>query len=117
MKVALSKLIEAQFSKRNETIPDSKQEIIGDIKNYIQSRDGDYSNWCVGIGQNVQDIFRNRHKVKGDWWMYKYVHSFQAAKEVKDYFVNTLGADGDTKDADDTANIVYVYKKLVHTVA
>lgn len=54
--------------------------------------------------------------MEGDWWMYEYVYSFQAAKEVKDYFFNTLGADGDTKDADDTASIVYVYKKLAHTV-
>ena len=95
----------------------SKQEIINDIKNYIQKGGGGYSAWYVGISKDARDRLFNGHNVreKGDWWIYSQASSAQVAREIEDYFVNTLGADGATGGGDETADMVYAYEKAAHT--
>ena len=92
----------------------SKQIIIDEIKQYIQKGGGDYSDWYVGVG-NAEDMFYV-HKAKGHAWMYKQVSSTNSAKKIRNYFVNILCMDGDVHDGNDSANIVYVYKKKALTV-
>jgi hypothetical protein len=93
----------------------SKQAIIDEIKYYIQKGGGDYSAWYVGIGNDAEDMFHG-YKMESYRWMYKRVCSSESAREIRDYCINTLGTDGDACRGDDSADIVYVYKKKAHIV-
>ncbi|MCK4788816.1 MAG: hypothetical protein KAV87_34055 [Desulfobacteraceae bacterium] len=95
----------------------SKQEIIDDIKSHMQKRGGEYSDWYVGISKDAKDRLFNGHSVKEkeDMWIYTTASSSQVAREVEDYFVNTLNTDGDTGGGDNTSDMVYAYKKAAHT--
>lgn len=94
-----------------------KQEIINAIKEYIAKGGGGYKAWYVGISKDARDRLFNEHKVreKGDWWIFRTASSSQVAREIEDYFVNTLGTDGATGGGDEAADKVYAYKKAPHT--
>lgn len=98
-------------------MPKSKQEIIDDIKSHMQKRGGEYSDWYVGISKDAKDRLFNGHSVKEkkDVWIYRKAGSPQTAREVEDYFVNTLDTDGGTGGGDETSDMVYAYKKAKHT--
>ena len=98
-------------------MPKSKQKIIDAIKSHMQKRGEEYSDWYVGISKDAKDRLFNGHSVKEkkDVWIYRKARSPQTAREVEDYFVNTLGTDGGTGGGDDTSDMVYAYKKSKHT--
>ena len=95
----------------------SKQEITDDIESHIKKRGGEYSDWYVGISKSARDRLFNGHSVKEkkDVWILRKAKSSETAREVEDYFVNTLGTDGGTGGGDDTSDMVYAYKKAKHT--
>jgi len=95
----------------------SKQEIIDDIKAHISKGGGGYRAWYMGISSDAKDRLINGHKIreKDDWWIFRTANSSQAAREIEDYFVNTLGTDGGPGGGDEAANQVYAYKKAPHT--
>jgi len=95
----------------------SKQEIINDINAYIQKCGEGYRAWYVGISNDARDRLFKSHNVNenGDLWIYRQASSAQVAREIEDYFVNSLGADGGTGGGDVTADKVYAYKKAAHT--
>ena len=95
----------------------SKQEIINDISAHIQKSGGGYRAWYVGISKNARDRLFSSHKVReeNDWWIYRQAGSSQVAREIENYFVNSLGTDGGTGGGDVTADEVYAYKKASHT--
>lgn len=95
----------------------SKQEIISDIKEYMQKCGGGYSAWYVGISKDARDRLFNGHSVreKEDFWIYRTATSSQATREIEDYFVNTLGTDGGAGGGDEMADVIYAYKKAAHT--
>ena len=98
-------------------MPKDKQEIIDDIKLHMQKRGGEYSDWYVGVSKNAKGRLFDDHSVKEkkDVWIYRKTSSSQTAREVKDYFVNTLRTDGGTGGGDDSSVMVYAYKKAKHT--
>lgn len=98
-------------------MPKSKQEIIDDINAHIQRCGGNYSDWYVGISKDAKDRLFNGHSVreKKDPWIYRSASSSQTAREVEDYFVNTRGTNGGGSGGDNTSDMVYAYKKAVHT--
>ena len=95
----------------------SKQEIIDDIKSHIQKRGGENSDWYVGISKDARDRLFSDHSVKEkkDIWIYRKASSSQTAREIEDYFVNTVGTDGGTGGGDNSSDTVYAYKKARHT--
>ena len=95
----------------------SKQEIISDIKNYIQKGGGGYRSWYVGISKNARDRLFNGHGVneEDDLWIYRRASSSQVAREIEIYFVSMLGTDGGAGGGDEAADMVYAYKKAAHT--
>ena len=96
----------------------SKEQIIVDIKDHIgKSGVRNWNEVCVGISKDAKDRLFNGHGIqeKGDWWIYRQAISSEVAREVEDYFINTLGADGGTGGGDETADYVYAYKKTSHT--
>ena len=91
----------------------SKQQIIADIDGHISKGGGGYSAWYVGISSDAKERLAE-HKVKG-WYIIRTATSSQVAREIEDYFVNTLGTDGGTGGGDETADMVYAYKKVSYT--
>lgn len=97
---------------------DSKENIIKDISEYIQeSGIKKWFAWYVGISKDARNRLFNEHGVSedGDGWIYCQANSSNAAREVEDYFVNTLGTDGGTGGGDDESDMVYAYRKENHT--
>jgi len=95
----------------------SKEEIINDIKAHIKKSEYSYSSWYVGISKDARDRLFSGHKVKekDGWWIHKQASSTQIAREIEDYFVNTLNTDGGPGGGDEDADMVYAYKKENYT--
>lgn len=51
---------------------------------------------------------------KNDTWIYREAEYESVAREIEDYFVNTLGTDGGTGGGN-YPDSVYTYKKNSHT--
>ena len=51
----------------------SKDEIIGEIKEQIKKSGSDFSDWYVGVSKDAKNSLFNTHKVKekGKWWIYR----------------------------------------------
>jgi len=98
-------------------MPKGKQEIIDDIKAHIDKSGSPYSSWYVGISKDACDRLFNDHKVseKNAWWTYREASSTQIAREIEDYFINTLGTDGEPGGGAEDADTVYAYKKESYT--
>lgn len=69
------------------------------------------------MSKDPRDRLFNGHgvKEKGYGWIYCQAFSSDAARRVEDYFVNTLGTDGDVGGGDKDADYVYAYKKRSYT--
>jgi hypothetical protein len=95
----------------------TKNEIVTDIKFYIANHGGRYRDWYVGVSADAKDRLFQGHKVdkEKDMWIYRRAVSSTVAREVEDHLVNMLGIDGGPGGGDDNADMVYVYKKGVHT--
>jgi hypothetical protein len=93
-----------------------KQEIIDDIKKYIKEGRGDYNLWYVGVSSNARNSLFIEHNVKEkeDLWTYKTAVSSEIAREVERYFLIVLGTDGMIDSDDETARMVYTYRKAMH---
>jgi hypothetical protein len=95
----------------------SKQQITTDISAHMKKGGGSYSSWYVGISKDPRDRLFSQHKVQedGDWWIYRQAISGATARDVEEYFINTLKTDGGPGGGDQTADYVYAYKKSSHT--
>lgn len=93
-----------------------KQEIIKEIKEHIASRGGSYADWYVGIATDPQERLFKDHKVNKDTdkWIRRLADSEKQAREIEDYFVNTLKTDGGTGGGINPTS-VYAYRKNSHT--
>lgn len=95
----------------------SKQDIIAAFEEHIKKGGGGYSAWYVGVSKDARDRLFNGHGVRenDDWWIYKQATSSQIARDIEYYFVYIRGTDGSTGGGDETADMVYAYKKAAHT--
>jgi len=68
----------------------------------------------VSISSDAKYRLINGHNVrgKGHWWIFRTASSSKVAREIEDYFVNTLGTDGGPGGGDEAANQVMLTKKL-----
>jgi len=87
-----------------------------EIKSHIESGGGNYSAWYVGIATKPRERLFNDHRVneKTDGWIFRHAESESAARQIEDYFVNTLGTDGGTGGGINP-EYVYAYKKSSHS--
>lgn len=95
----------------------SKQEIITEIRNYIQNEGSGYRSWYVGIAKSPRVRLFSDHNVSenGGWWIYREASSSIAAREIESFFINTLGIDGGTGGGQIATKYVYAYKKTTTT--
>ncbi|PIQ92489.1 MAG: hypothetical protein COV70_00475 [Parcubacteria group bacterium CG11_big_fil_rev_8_21_14_0_20_39_22] len=103
--------------KVQTTMTNTKESIKVDIKAYIQNNGGAYSDWYVGIASDPKERLFTDHNVseKGGAWIYREAESSSAAREVEEYFINTLGTDGGSGGGDYSTKSVYAYKKTSTT--
>ena len=99
------------------TAKKTKEEIINDLDAYIKDGGGGYLDWYVGTASDARDRLFSDHGVReeGDLWIYRQTSFSGVAREIKDYFVNTLGTDGGTGRGVVLIDMVYAYKKAPHT--
>ena len=95
----------------------TKQEIISDLDAHIKDSGGGYPAWYVGIASDARDRLFSDHKVKeeGDSWIFRQASFSAVAREIQDYFVNTLGTGGGAGRGVVFTDMVYAYKKAPHT--
>jgi hypothetical protein len=95
----------------------TKQEVITDLKSLITSNGGAFGEWYVGLCKNASEQLSKVHHVdaKQDKWIYRTALSPALAREIEYYFVKILGAEGSAGPSDETAQIVYAYKKSERT--
>jgi len=94
-----------------------REDIIQEIKAYIEKHSGNYPNWYVGIASDAEDRLFNDHEVDkvNDLWIYEKAENSETAREIEGYFIDKLDTDGDTGGGDDKTKFVYAYKKNSHT--
>ena len=95
----------------------TKQEIITDIKTFITTNGGNFTEWYVGICNDVNNRLAAVHKLnpKLDKWVFRTAPTSAVAKEIEYYFVKILGAEGASAAGSDIDDKVYAYKKSERT--
>lgn len=96
-------------------MPSTKQQILNDIKTHIQSNGGEYSDWHVGICSNIRHKLSGQDKAK-HLFVARQAYSSYVAAEVLDYFVNKFGTDGSIGADNNTADIIYAYRKSADAI-
>lgn len=91
----------------------AKQE----IRSYVENCGGAYSDWYVGIASDPRQRLFVEHNVdeENGQWIYYRCESSYVAREVEEFFVNTLGTSGGTGGGDSTTRYVYAYKITRYT--
>jgi hypothetical protein len=76
-----------------------------------QSAKNNWSDFYVGITDNVEERLHGFHKVpkEGHWFIYCPADSEDIARNVEKYFLKK-GMDGDTGGGDDDTIFVYCYE-------
>lgn len=94
-----------------------KQQVISEIKSYIEANNSIYSNWYVGITNDPEKRLFSEHNVDKVYgkWIYCPCDSNNDAREVENYFVNTLKTDGGEGGGDLSSRYVYGYLKTTTT--
>ncbi len=94
-----------------------EEKIISEIKNFISKWGGSYPNWYVGIAEDPRERLFNGHNVndKNDGWIFRETSSDKTARNIEDYFINSLKTDGQPGGGDENTKFVYAYKKTPHT--
>jgi len=90
---------------------ETRQVVKQEIKDYIDRQGLIYSSWYVGIATKPKDRLFNDHGVDKDkgTWIHRECMSADAAREVEDYFINTLGTKGGPGGGDEDTCHVYAY--------
>ena len=91
----------------------SENEIViieSEMKEYVTSWSGKYSEWCVGVTENAkQRLFEDYHvNEKNDAWIYRAVSSPNVARKIELYFID-IGVKSDPRTKNEYAEI-YLYK-------
>ena len=73
-----------------------KETIKSEVKEHIRSCGGKYSEWYVGIASGPRQRLFNDHDVdeKNGSWIFRKCESSDVARDIEEYFINTLGTDG-----------------------
>jgi hypothetical protein len=86
--------------------------IASQIKDYIDTRGGNYSGWYVGITKDPEArLFRDHNAdQKNGQWIYWPAASRNDAERIEKYFTQQLGTMGNPGGGDDKTTWVYAYK-------
>lgn len=95
-------------------MPRTKQQIIEDIRTYIERRGGEPGEWHVGVGTNERARLFKDHRVKerGDWWIVRRAESPQVAREAWNDLAGTLKTATSGTSSGNAADFVYAFRKV-----
>jgi len=95
----------------------TKETIKREIKAHIDKEGSGYQNWYVGIATDPEDRLFNDHKVteKNGWYIFRHAESSVIAREIEEYFIETVGTAGGQGGGDSLTKSVYAYKKTSNT--
>lgn len=87
------------------------ERIVNGFAKYVRDCHGIYSDWYVGITNDVERRMFGEHGVDRavDAWIYDTAHNSVVARQVEQYFINS-GMKGGSGGGDNTANVVYAYQ-------
>lgn len=105
------------YIKNRKPMTNSKETIKAEIAAHIQDCGGSYSDWYVGIASDPKQRLYNDHSVdeKNGAWIYRQTENSGVAREIEEYFIDTLGTDGGAGGGDYSTKYVYAYKKTSYT--
>lgn len=85
--------------------------VIKRIESYMSKFEGEYTDWYVGITNDLDEQLFDLHKVdeKGVWISFG-ADTEEVAKKVQKYFLDKK-TDGIIEDENSEARTVYAYKK------
>lgn len=94
-----------------------KEQIKREILAHINKEGSKKKTWYVGITEDIEQRLFGDHKVpkQNAWRIYKEADNFEDAREIENYFIETIGTDGGTGGADEDAKYIYAYKKTDQT--
>jgi len=92
--------------------------IIAEIEAYIDGNGGIYSNWYVGITNDLEKRLFGDHNVdkkKGNWYSKK-ASTIDIARSVEEYFFDEHETQGDTGGGNNDSVYIYAYEVTDKTV-
>lgn len=91
--------------------------VINDIFQYIRKTNIPFSEWYIGIAEDVQTRLFEGHGVnkENDYWIYRECFSTDTARRVEQYFITNYKTDGGSGGGNGASLFVYAYKKEFHT--
>jgi len=92
-------------------------KIVQELTQHMAMCGGDYKEWYVGVTHDARSrLFRQHNVIENkDAWIYRKTASEEDARHIEKHCIETLGTDGGPGGGDNTANIVYAYRKSGHT--
>jgi len=99
------------MSKTNEI-----QDVIVQVISHIACTRSGYENWFAGTSANLETILKlhNINKNEDDWLTFD-VSSGEVAANIRDFFINEMGMDGNGNQNSKQGHYFYVYRKTSHT--
>ncbi len=92
----------------------NEDKIMKEINNHIITYGGGYSKWYVGVSSDAKNRLAQHGVTAIDKWVYHTARSHRSASSIKQFFI-ARGADGFNNTSDNSAQMVYAYKKSINT--
>lgn len=93
-------------------------QIVLEVKNYIITWNKPFTSWYVGITAEPNQRVFIAHGVRNDnlhGWIVRECQNSNDARNIEEYFVNTVGTKGNVGGGDDKSNFVYAYEITNYT--
>lgn len=90
--------------------------MIVQVISHIACTGVEYEQWFAGTSPDLETILKlhNINKNEDDWLTFD-VSTGEVAANVRDFFINEMGMDGNSNQNGKQGHYFYVYKKTNHT--
>ena len=92
-------------------IDEEKQQLIDDVKDYLNQRGADYGSWHIGTVKDPLDIWYNIACSEDSQWFFRGASSEQVAGDIVDYFTKEFNLNCEPRGVSGPCKFIYVYKK------
>lgn len=94
-------------------MPEDDRTILDNILAHMAKEGGPANTWYAGITSNIEERVYGYHRVprENHWLICQEAQSVEAARQLEKVLIYLHGCDGGTGGGDETATIVYCYKK------
>lgn len=94
-----------------------ENQIVSEIVQYIQQSNTPYTDWYIGITEDVQIRLFVDHAVnkETDYWIYRKCFTADQARIIEQDIIINYHTDGGSGGGSENSKFVYAYKKERHT--